>query len=157
MPASRQARSATRYGKPCGLSQSQLDLLQETKSLKATAAKLTKRCIKPQAKKIRLRARCQQRDGRIEELERQLKHAQDRNHLLAKAWNEVKRMEGLSHRAFLTKFNCALGEDFTELTDALETLETQVPNLVLHRANPLGTKNCHHHYKNGDTNFREPF
>ena len=33
MPASRQARSATRCGKPHGLSQSQLDLLQENKLL----------------------------------------------------------------------------------------------------------------------------
>ena len=144
MPASRQARSATRCGKPYGLSQSQLDLLQENKSLKATAAKLTERCTKIRASKIRLRARCLRRagttDGRIEELERQLKHAQDRNHLLAKAWNEVKRVEGLPHRAFRTKFNYALGGDFTKLTDALETLRTQWPNLVLHRANPLDTK-----------------
>jgi len=141
MPASRQARSATRCSQPYGLSQSQLDLLQENKSLKATAAKLTERCTKIRASKIRLRARCLRRagttDGRIEELERQLKHAQDRNHLLAKAWNEVKRVEGLPHRAFRTKFNYALGGDFTKLTDALETLRTQWPNLVLHRANPL--------------------
>jgi hypothetical protein len=138
MPASRQARSATRCGKPHGLSQSQLDLLQENKSLKATAAKLTERCSKIRASKIRLRARCSRRagtaDGRIEELEQQLKHAQDRNHLLAKAWNEVKCVEGPPHCAFRTKFNYVQGGDFTELTGALETLETQVPNLVLRRA-----------------------
>jgi hypothetical protein len=149
MPASRQARSATRHGEPHGLSQSQLDLLQETKSLKATAAKPAERCFKLRASRIRLRARCLRRAGAADdrialknELERQLKRAQDRNHLLAKARNEVKRMEGLPHRVFRTKFNCAPGEDLTELTGALEA---QVPSLVFHRVNPL------------DTNFCKPF
>jgi predicted RNase H-like nuclease (RuvC/YqgF family) len=158
MPASRQARSTTRHGKPYGLNQSQLDLLQETKSLKATAAKLTERCFKLRASKIRLRARCLRRagatDDRIEELERQLKRAQDRNHLLAKAWNEVKRMEGLPHRVFRTKFNYAPGEDLTELTGALEA---QVPNLVLHRVNPLDTKNCYCLDKTVTQIFVSPF
>jgi predicted RNase H-like nuclease (RuvC/YqgF family) len=110
------------------------NLLQETKSLKATADKLTERRFELRASKIRLRARCLRRagaaDDRIEELERQLKRAQDRNHLLAKARNEVKRMEGLPHRVVGTKFNYAPGRDLKELTGALEA---QVPNLVLHR------------------------
>jgi hypothetical protein len=63
-------------------------------------------------------------------------------------------MEGLPHRVFRTKFNYAPGEDLTELTGALEA---QVPNLVLHRVNPLDTKNCYYLDKDRDTNFRKPF
>ena len=46
----------------------------------------------------------------------------------------MKRVEGLPHCAFRTKLNYVQGGDFKELTDALETLKTQVPNLVLRRA-----------------------
>ena len=161
MPASRQARSATRCGKPYGLSQSQLDLLQENKSLKATTAKLTERCTKIRASKIRLRARCLRRagttDGRIEELERQLKHAQDRNHLLAKAWNEVKRVEGLPHRAFRTKFNYALGGISRSSRTRLRRLGRNGLIWCFTAQTHLTQKNSNRHGKNGHTNFREPF
>ena len=121
MPASRQARSATRHGTPYGLSNEQLDLL----TLESTTARLFERCFQLKASKIRLRFRCLRRvinrEIRIEMLERQLQHTQDLNRILAKAWKQLKLVTP-KHGSR----NCLRRQ--AELTDALEKFEDALQN-----------------------------